>query len=111
MAALKFVEVVVSARPARYDLNSFPGGFWCTKRMWRIAMSHHDSETVENIRPAFAASKYFVHSAGELRFDFGAASHRGLCRTENQDHYLVLRRARTQQLLLTNAPTEQLTLP
>ena len=71
-------------------------------------MSIHDSETVEDIRPALVAGKYFVHSAVELKYEFGAASHAGLKRSENQDHYLVLRRSRSQQLLLTNMPTEQL---
>src|SRR6478672_9087764 len=74
-------------------------------------MSNYDSETVENVKPALAAAKYFVDSAVALSFEFGAASHTGLHRTENQDHYLVLRRTRTQQLLLTSVPTEQLVLP
>jgi hypothetical protein len=64
-------------------------------------MSQHDSETVDDIKPALAASKYFVHSASNLAFEFGAATHTGLRRSENQDHYVVLRRTRTQQLLLT----------
>jgi protein phosphatase len=71
-------------------------------------MSVHDSETVEDIRPALMAGKYFVHSSVELKYEFGAASHAGLKRSENQDHYVVLRRTRAQQLLLTNMPTEQL---
>jgi PPM family protein phosphatase len=74
-------------------------------------MSSHNSETVENVRPALAAAKYFVRAAETLEFEFGAASHLGLRRSENQDHYVVLRRVRTQQLLLTNMPTEVLTLP
>ena len=74
-------------------------------------MSQCDSDTVEDVKPALAASKYFIRSAADLAFEFGAASHMGLQRKENQDHYIVLRRTRTQQLLLTNAPTEQLHLP
>jgi serine/threonine protein phosphatase PrpC len=74
-------------------------------------MALHDTETVENVKPALAAAKYFVNSAESLSFDFGAASHIGLRRSENQDHYLVLRRARTQQLLFTNVSTEELSLP
>ncbi len=75
-------------------------------------MGTHDSETVENVKPALAAAKYFVHAPGEdLAFEFGAATHVGLKRSENQDHYLVLRRTRTQQLLFTNVPTEHLSLP
>jgi serine/threonine protein phosphatase PrpC len=74
-------------------------------------MAEHDADTVENIAPALAAAKYFVEPAASLAYDFGAASHQGLKRSENQDHYVVMRRTRTQQLLLTNMPTEELTLP
>ncbi len=72
-------------------------------------MSDPDRETVQSISPALAAAKYFVEPSPELAFEFGAASHAGLRRPENQDHYIVLRRIRNQQLLLTNVPTEQLT--
>jgi len=74
-------------------------------------MSESDSDTVENVSPVMAAAKYFVDRSVDLAFEFGAASHTGLKRRENQDHYIVLRRTRTQQLLLTNVPTEELTLP
>lgn len=74
-------------------------------------MAEHDSETLENFTPALAAAKYFVERADELSYEFGAASHAGLKRSTNQDHYIVLRRTRTQQLLLTNVPTEELGLP
>lgn len=74
-------------------------------------MPLHDTETIENVKPALAAAKYFVRAADPLSFEFGAASHIGLKRSENQDHYIVLRRVRTQQLLLTNMPTEDLKHP
>jgi PPM family protein phosphatase len=74
-------------------------------------LATHDSDTIVNVSPLLAAAKYYVTSADELAFDFGAATHPGLQRPENQDHYLVLRRTRTQQLLLTNMPTEQLPMP
>ena len=62
------------------------------------------TETVELTKPAVAAEKYFFKSAIDLAFEFGAASHAGLCRAENQDHYAVVRRRRTQELLLSNVP-------
>jgi serine/threonine protein phosphatase PrpC len=74
-------------------------------------MSVHDSETMEDVKPALAAAKYFVHAPADLSFDFGAATHQGHRRTENQDHYIVVRRTRLQQLLFTNVPTEELALP
>lgn len=74
-------------------------------------MAEHDSETMENVTPALAAAKYFIERSSELVYDFGAATHTGLKRSQNQDHYIVLRRVRTQQLLLTNMPTEELVMP
>lgn len=74
-------------------------------------MAEHDSETVDNVSPALAAAKFFVNRSDSLAYEFGAASHPGLKRSENQDHYIVLRRTRTQQLLLTNVPTEELSMP
>jgi protein phosphatase len=74
-------------------------------------MDPREAETVELIKPALAAEKYFFKSAPDLAFEFGAASHKGLRRAENQDHYIVVRRTRTQQWLLTNVPHEQLVLP
>jgi PPM family protein phosphatase len=74
-------------------------------------MPLQDTETVENVKPALAAAKFFVNDTNSFAFEFGAASHVGLRRDENQDHYIVLRRTRTQQLLLTNMPTESLSLP
>jgi PPM family protein phosphatase len=74
-------------------------------------MARHDTDTVDDIKPALAASKYFVHSISNADFEFGAATHTGLRRSENQDHYVVLRRTRTQQLLFTNVATSQLSLP
>jgi protein phosphatase len=75
-------------------------------------MAVHDSETMEDVKPALAAAKYFVHQpAPDLSFDFGAATDKGHRRNENQDHYIVIRRTRLQQLLFTNMPTEELALP
>jgi protein phosphatase len=71
-------------------------------------MGSHDAETVELTTPPIAASKYFVQSASNLAFDFGAATHAGLCRLDNQDHYVLLRRRRIQEVLRTSLPTEQL---
>jgi PPM family protein phosphatase len=40
--------------------------------------------------------------------DFGALSHRGLVREDNEDHYLVVRRRRVRDVLLSNLPVEEL---
>jgi PPM family protein phosphatase len=74
-------------------------------------MAVHDSETIEDVKPALAAAKYFVRAATDLSYDFGAATDKGKKRSENQDHYIIIRRTRMQQLLFTNMPTEELALP
>ena len=73
-----------------------------------------DPSTADTVRlktAAVAAEKYFFKSATNLAFEFGGATHRGLCRAENQDHYIVVRRRRTQDLLLSNIPEGELVLP
>jgi len=74
-------------------------------------MDPSSAETVELTKPAIAAEKYFFKSAIDLAFEFGAASHVGMCRAENQDHYAIVRRRRTQDLLLSNVPNDELVLP
>jgi len=74
-------------------------------------MSLENAETIEDVKPALAASRYFINAESDLGLEFGAATHIGLRRNENQDRYIVLRRTRTQQLLFTNMPTEELTMP
>jgi protein phosphatase len=74
-------------------------------------MDPRQAETVELTKPALAAEKYFFKTAVDLAFEFGAASHIGLRRAENQDHYVVVRRTRVQELLLTNVPKDELVLP
>jgi PPM family protein phosphatase len=69
------------------------------------------AETVPLIKPSIAAEKYFFKAAIDFAFEFGAASHAGLYRDENQDHYIIVRRRRTQELLRSNVPREELVLP
>jgi serine/threonine protein phosphatase PrpC len=74
-------------------------------------MDSQITETVELTTPAVAAAKYFFKSAIKLAYEFGAASNRGLCRAENQDHYVIVRRRRTQEALLSSLREEELVLP
>ncbi len=74
-------------------------------------MDPNIAETVPLTKPSVAAEKYFFKSAIALAFEFGAASHAGLSRAENQDHYIVVRRRRTQELLLSNVPKGELVPP
>lgn len=74
-------------------------------------MDPREAETVELVKPALAADKYFFKSAVNLRYEFGGATHVGLRRQENQDNYVVIRRSRVQELLLSNLPPKDFVLP
>ena len=45
-----------------------------------------------------------------VHFEFGAASHAGLRRANNEDHYGIVRRTRSRKILLTNIDTTGLVL-
>jgi serine/threonine protein phosphatase PrpC len=74
-------------------------------------MDPREAETVELVKPALAADKYFFKSAVDLSFEFGGATHVGLRRQENQDNYVVIRRTRVQEMLLSNLPPQDFVLP
>jgi protein phosphatase len=49
-------------------------------------------------------TKHFGPSPPPVRVTFGALSHSGLVRSNNEDHYMVVERRRTRSVLLTNLP-------
>src|SRR5580704_7082456 len=51
------------------------------------------------------ASQFFVGSAPPVFVQFGGATHVGRVRTNNEDHFAVIRRSRAQELLLSNLPS------
>src|SRR5580704_6621344 len=53
------------------------------------------------------AAHFFVPVSLPLHVEFGAASHVGLVRSSNEDHFAVFRRIRTQEVLLTNLGQDQ----
>jgi protein phosphatase len=71
-------------------------------------MASYDADTAEFANPPAAAAKFFAKSVRSLVFEFGAATHAGLHRRDNQDHYVLLRRTRTQQVLRTSVAIDQL---
>jgi serine/threonine protein phosphatase PrpC len=50
--------------------------------------------------------RHFGPSPQPVQVTFGALSHPGLVRANNQDHYLVVKRSRNRSILLTNLPGE-----
>ena len=53
------------------------------------------------------AAEFFVPSASPLKVEFGGKSDIGLVRENNEDHFAVFRRVRTQEALLSNLGDEQ----
>ncbi len=55
------------------------------------------------------AERFFAPPVPPLSIEFGAATHPGRVRPNNEDHYAVVRRNRSSELLLTNLDTTDLT--
>ena len=55
------------------------------------------------------AAKYFGDPAVTVQVEFGALTHQGLRRSNNEDHYSVTRRYRARDVLLTNLPVDTVT--
>ena len=75
-----------------------------------MAKRDSDKDTVEFVAVPGFSEKFFDRSRQSLQFEFGAATHQGKVRPNNEDHYAVARRRRTSELILTNLPPEDLVL-
>jgi protein phosphatase len=64
--------------------------------------SQTDTDKFPAVEDLFA--KHFGPSPPRVGVKFGALSHPGRVRTNNEDHYLVIERRRTRSVLLTNLP-------
>jgi PPM family protein phosphatase len=71
-------------------------------------MPKSEEETLEYTVP-FGMRDHLANR--QVEFEFGAATHVGLRRTENEDHFAVVRRTRSRKILLTNVNTSGLSLP
>jgi PPM family protein phosphatase len=65
-------------------------------------MSSDAQDTAEFRSDHGFASEFFVPPSQPIGVEFGGASHVGLVRDKNEDHFSIVRRVRTQELLLTN---------
>lgn len=78
-------------------------------------MSNHDASTTTTaIRPVVvkeASDPYLTHLAPAAEVTCGGVSHRGNVRQRNEDHFVAIRRTRSSDVLLTNAPLDDLTAP
>jgi PPM family protein phosphatase len=69
-----------------------------------------DLETAEYefvISPSALDTSQLKPPSSMVRVEFGAISHAGKIRAKNEDHFLVSKLSRKQQLLLTNVPDDQ----
>lgn len=61
-------------------------------------------------QPIEFADHFFAETASPVRIELGSATHTGKVRTSNEDHFLVSRRTRVQEVLETNLPEGTLPL-
>jgi serine/threonine protein phosphatase PrpC len=69
-----------------------------------IMNESHIADTAEFPAVDDQFAKHFGPSPPPVRVTFGALSHPGRVRANNEDHYLVTERRRTRTVLLTNLP-------
>jgi protein phosphatase len=60
------------------------------------------------VSPSARDTSQWKPESTSVRAEFGAVSHAGRVRSDNEDHFLVFRVSRDQEALLTNIPTAQL---
>lgn len=73
-------------------------------------MSAPDEKTVEFTRDADTLAGYRA-PRNTVSLRFGGASHTGKVRQNNEDHYAIVRRTRTREILRTNVDVAGLSLP
>ena len=65
-----------------------------------------NDDTAELAITAEPTAKFFGEETPAVRVQFGGASHPGLVRPNNEDHFAVVRRYRSREVLLTNMPPD-----
>jgi serine/threonine protein phosphatase PrpC len=85
-------------------LLQYPGRGW--REVGVPPLDPHEVDTVKLARPSLdeLVAKYFGPPTPLVCVDFGALSHPGKVRPNNEDHYAVVRRRRSRDLLLSNLP-------
>ena len=74
-------------------------------------MLDSDDDTLEFFSAVERGRRFFAGRAIPVHVKFGAASHAGKVRPVNQDHFAVVERRRSRQVLLTNLDPKFLHLP
>ena len=71
-------------------------------------MADPNQDTVELTPSEMFAETFFSPGCPALTMQFGAATHRGLVRSNNEDQYAVVQRRRTSEVLLSSLKREDL---
>ena len=71
-------------------------------------MSDLVEDTVELPLTESFAEKFFAPVTPPLQIEFGATTHPGNVRPRNEDHYAVVKRIRSSEVMLTSLPPEDL---
>ena len=74
-------------------------------------MLESDDDTLEFVMAAERGERFMADPAIPVHVQFGAVSDRGKTRSINQDHFAVVERRRSRQVLQSNLPKEYLNLP
>ena len=72
---------------------------------YHVSTSEGLSTTSEKISVELE-SKFFGIETPAVQVQFGGATHQGLVRSNNEDHYAVVHRYRSREVLLTNLPAD-----
>lgn len=67
-------------------------------------MSLNPEKTTESFADQEFAGKFFVPTPVPIRVQFGGALDVGRVRKNNEDHFAIIRRQRSQELMLSNLP-------
>jgi protein phosphatase len=73
-----------------------------------MAMPGYNEDTAEFLAGEPFAERFFDPLQPQLKVEFGAATHQGKVRLNNEDHYAVFHRRRTSELLLSNLSAAEL---
>jgi PPM family protein phosphatase len=75
-----------------------------------MSKTHNVEDTADFVTGQRFSDAFFARSPPPFSFAFGAATHPGHVRPNNEDHYAVVKRRRTSELLLTNLDPQDVTL-
>ena len=108
---------LAQSRPV--ELQASPPGdsgmfLFCFHKGMAVITSRFDDTHLDRAtKPDFdeLEAKYFGTRTVPVRVEFGGLSDRGLVRSVNEDHFTVVRRFRSREVLLTNMPAEAYVQP